>query len=139
MRRPERPQYDSPGRSPGYRADHMTETLKGRDSTTGPMTHRFVGQILVMKRRMSFLNGVFRPFRAHHSLHVRPQGDGKVRVARFALPWAITFCPFRAESRFHDSTIGHWLRHAATFAHQLLAPIGCDHLRGRDSDGVEVC
>ncbi len=45
-------------------------------------------------------------------LRVLTQDDGEARRARFALPlhgepsaWAITSCPFRAESRFHDATI----------------------------------
>jgi hypothetical protein len=36
-------------------------------------------------------------------LWIFTQGDGKARLARFALPWAITSCPFRAESIFLDS------------------------------------
>lgn len=36
---------------------------------------------------------------------MRTQCGCKARGTGFALPWAITFCPFRAESRFHDSTI----------------------------------
>jgi hypothetical protein len=123
-RRPERPQYDSPGRSPGYRADRVIEALKGRDSTARPCVDCFCycTSVVCRDRLLAAIapcQGL--PFVTCAHPGRRRSSSGSLRLAspRRAFGLGYHILPFQgriAVSR-RDHRIGHWLCHAATFAH----------------------